>query len=87
MNSGGWSTVAKKTLNIELKKGQKYAVIVSIKTPGSEKPIAIECDPGARTRNLDLKDGEGYISKYGEVWHSAEESQANVCLKAFTDDK
>ena len=82
----GYYTVDLKQ-DIELKKGQKYAVIVSIKTPGSEKPIAIECDAGARTRNLDLKDGEGYISKYGEVWHSAEESNANICLKAFTDDK
>lgn len=73
--------------DIELKKGQRYAVIVSIKTPGSEKPIAIECDAGSRTEGLDLSDGEGYMSLYGEVWHSAEESNANLCLKAFTDNK
>ena len=73
--------------DIELKKGQRYAVIVSIKTPGAEKPIAIECDAGNRTQGLDLSDGEGYMSLYGEVWHSAEEENANLCLKAFTDNK
>ncbi|SNU04513.1 Cysteine protease, C1A family [Lachnospiraceae bacterium] len=73
--------------NIELSKGQKYAVIVSIKTPGSEKPIAIECDAGSRTQGLDLTDGEGYMSLYGEKWHRAEDEKANICLKAFTDNR
>ena len=73
--------------DIDLEKGEKYAVIVSIKTPGSEKPIAIECEAGSRTGGLDLTDGEGYMSLYGEVWHSAEEENANICLKAFTDNK
>lgn len=75
------------TQEINLEKGQKYAIIVSVETPGSQRPIAIECDGGERTQNLDLTDGEGYISLYGEVWYSAEESNANVCLKAFTDDR
>ena len=73
--------------DIELTKGQKYAVIVKVKTPGSEKPIAIECDAGSRTEGLDLSDGEGYMSLYGEKWHRAEDSDANICLKAFTDDR
>ena len=73
--------------DIELTKGQKYAVIVKINTPGSEKPIAIECDAGSRTGELDLSDGEGYMSLYGEKWHRAEDADANICLKAFTDDR
>ena len=72
---------------IELKKGQKFAVIMSVKTPGCERPIAIECDGGDRTADLDLTDGESYISHYGEKWQSAEGEDANVCLKAFTDDR
>ena len=72
---------------VELKRGQKYAIIMSIKTPGSERPIAIECDAGDRTKDFDLTDGEGYMSLYGENWMSAEESEANICLKAFTKDK
>ncbi|MBQ8912967.1 MAG: hypothetical protein IJ054_02855 [Lachnospiraceae bacterium] len=39
-----------------------------------------------RTENFDISDGEGYISLYGESWHSAEKTQnCNVCLKAFTN--
>ena len=75
------------TQEINLDKGQKYAIIVSITTPGSERPIAIECDAGDRTANLDLEDGEGYMSLYGESWHNAEEESANICLKAFTVDR
>ena len=69
---------------IPLDEGEKFAVIVNIKTPGSERPIAIECDDAERTENLNLEDGEGYMSLYGEVWHRAENSDCNICLKAFT---
>ncbi|HCA22137.1 MAG TPA: hypothetical protein DEO87_07155 [Lachnospiraceae bacterium] len=70
-----------------LEKGEKYAVIVYVKTPGSTKPIAIEYRADKRTEMADITDGEGYISLYGEVWHNVEQTQrCNVCLKAFTDD-
>lgn len=71
---------------IRLKDNKKYAVIVKIKTPGAIHPIAIEYNVDERTENFDITDGEGYISLYGEIWHSAEETQScNVCLKAFTN--
>ena len=73
--------------DIQLEPGQKYAIIMSITTPGSERPIAIECDAGERTANLDLSDGEGYMSLYGEIWQNSEEKEANICLKAFTVDR
>lgn len=73
--------------DIHLEKDKKYAIIISVKTPGSTKPIAIECSAGERTDTLDLTDGEGYMSLYGEVWHSAEDADANICLKAFTDNE
>ena len=61
-------------------------MVVKIKTPGAIHPIAIEYDVDERTKNFDITDGEGYISLYGELWHSAEETQScNVCLKAFTN--
>lgn len=70
---------------VELTDNGKYAVIVKIKTPGAVHPIAIEYDVDERTENFDISDGEGYISLYGELWHSAEQTQnCNVCLKAFT---
>ncbi|MBQ6231122.1 MAG: hypothetical protein IJJ74_08380 [Eubacterium sp.] len=71
----------------ELRPGEKYAVIVSVKTPGSTKPIAIEYRADDRTEMADITDGEGYISLYGEVWHNVEKTQrCNICLKAFTDN-
>ncbi len=72
--------------DIKLKKGQRFAIIMSVKTPGSERPIAIECDGGDRTEGVDLTDGEGFISARGAVWESAESEEANVCLKVFTDN-
>ncbi len=64
----------------------KYAVVVKIKTPGAVHPIAIEYNADERTENFDISDGEGYISLFGELWHSAEKTQnCNVCLKAFTN--
>lgn len=71
---------------IKLKDNEKFAVVVKIKTPGAVHPIAIEYNSDDRTSSFDISDGEGYISLYGELWHSAEETQqSNVCLKAFTD--
>jgi len=70
---------------IRLSDNSKFAVVVKIKTPGAVHPIAIEYNADERTANFDITDGEGYISLYGELWHSAETTQnCNVCLKAFT---
>ena len=71
---------------VRLSDNSKYAVVVKINTPKAVHPIAIEYNVDERTENFDITDGEGYISLYGEIWHSAEETQnCNVCLKAFTD--
>lgn len=71
---------------IKLADNERFAVVVKIKTPGAVHPIAIEYNSDERTENFDITDGEGYISLYGEKWHSAEETQqSNVCLKAFTN--
>ncbi len=71
---------------IRLDDNERFAVVVKIKTPGAVHPIAIEYNSDDRTDSFDISDGEGYISLYGEMWHSAEETQqSNVCLKAFTN--
>ena len=71
---------------VRLSDKSKYAVVVRINTPKAIHPIAIEYDVDDRTKNFDITDGEGYISLYGEIWHSAEKTQnCNVCLKAFTN--
>ncbi len=71
---------------IRLKDNGKFAVVVKIITPGAVHPIAIEYNADERTESFDITDGEGYISLYGELWHSAEQTQdSNICLKAFTN--
>ncbi len=65
---------------------ERFAVVIKITTPGAVHPIAIEYNADERSGNFDISDGEGYISLYGENWHSAEQTQqCNVCLKAFTN--
>lgn len=70
---------------IYLKEGQRYAIIVKIKTPESERPVAIEFQNDYLTSTVDITDGEGYVSLKGIEWENTEASHAcNVCLKAFT---
>lgn len=70
---------------VELPDGKKFAVIVSINTPGSVHPVAIEYNSPDKNLRVDLSDGEGYISFKGTSWERVEEEQkCNVCLKAYT---
>ncbi len=72
---------------VTLAEAGKFAVIVYINTPNTMRPVAIEYSADARTSTADIADGEGYISLYGKSWTSVEKNQnANVCLKAFTND-
>lgn len=73
---------------VNLKKGERFAVIVKLTTPGSVHPIAIEYEVAKNAESVILDDGEGYISARGNTWTSAEKSQdCNICLKAFTSDR
>lgn len=65
--------------------GEKFAIIVKITTPGTIHPVAIEYDAGDGIAEVDLSDGEGYLSYDGQSWEHVEETQkCNVCLKAYT---
>lgn len=73
---------------IQLDEGEKFAVIVKIKTPGTVHPAAIEYDAGDGIARVDLTDGEGYLSHDGSLWEHVEETQkCNLCLKAYTNTK
>ena len=86
-SNAGYYTVNLNT-SYQLNKDQKYAVIVKITTPDSKRPIAIEYISSEKSKNVDLSDGESYISLRGLEWESLEnEHECNVCLKAFTDDR
>lgn len=72
---------------VNLIEEHKYAVVIRIKTSGSTKPIAIEYRANYATRNVDISDGEGYISYTGRSWEHVEESkECNICLKMYTDN-
>ena len=73
---------------ISLEDGEKFAIIVKITTPGTIHPVAIEYDAKDGMAQVDLSDGEGYLSYDGDTWEHVEVTQAcNVCLKAYTSDK
>lgn len=70
--------------NFPVGAGERFAVIMKIHSPGTTEPVAIEYCVGTRTANVDIDDGEGYISFSGETWQRAEtEENCNVCLKAY----
>ncbi|OYO84867.1 hypothetical protein CG709_14810 [Lachnotalea glycerini] len=59
--------------------------MIYINTPNSVHPAAIEYHAEESTKNVDLSDGEGYISNRGKKWDSVEETQScNLCLKVYT---
>ena len=69
----------------ELEAGERFAVMVRLRTDGSKKPVAVELKKDAYTRNVTTEGKEGYLSLNGEVWESAEEKYGtNICLKAYT---
>ena len=81
--NAGYYTVGLKE-GIPLEKGERFAVVVKITTPNAKRPIAIEYAADKATEGVDLSDGEGYVSLYGNAWESAEEKSCNICLKAYT---
>lgn len=74
---------------IPVKGGQKYAVVLYVKTPGATHPMAIEYDSGDKFLDtIVLDDGEGYISYTGTQFVNVKEKQkCNLCIKAFTKNQ
>ncbi len=82
-NAGYYTISLKEPVHVE--PGERFAVMVRLTTPGTVHPIAIEYDAENEKSDIDLSDGEGYISYEGRYWGSAEEKQGcNICLKAYT---
>lgn len=74
------------TKSIPLEKNKKFAIVVKITTPGSKFPIAAEFNRDVKwIDQVDIQDGEGFMSYDGKKWDDTEETlESNVCLKAFT---
>ena len=73
---------------IAVDKGERFAIMLMLKTLDSVHPMAIEYKADETTRNVDLSDGEGYISTNGKSWENVEETQsANLCIKAYAKER
>ncbi|MEG2700140.1 MAG: lectin like domain-containing protein, partial [Hungatella sp.] len=73
---------------VALKKGERFAVMVKLTTPGTVHPLAIEYQSDQNPGRVEIGDGEGYISYRGTDWESTEEKyHSNLCLKAYTVDR
>lgn len=72
--------------NYKIKKGEAFAVIVKVTNTENDdyKLIPVEMVSDGMDIQVDLSDGEGYISSTGEKWQPAEKQDANICLKAYT---
>lgn len=87
VNHAGYYTVPFEQI-LTVDAGKRFAVLVEIDSPGTEEPIAMEYPAGGRWANVDIDDGEGYISFDGVNWERTEtEYGCNVCLKVYADVK
>lgn len=85
LNDAGYYTIPFTTEALA-EAGKKFAIILSITTPGSTEPMAIEYKSERIDGDIDITDGTSYISKNGIKWESVEENfNANICLKAYGD--
>ncbi len=73
--------------SFSVKPGEKFAVLLYLKTPGATHPMAIEYDSGDKLLSgVNLDDGEGYISLNGKKFTNVKEKrECNLCIKAFTE--
>ena len=70
---------------VTVQEGERFDIIVELRTPGAVHPMAIEYDSGDGRCLVDITDGEGYLSADGDVWERAEtEQECNLCLKAYS---
>lgn len=74
---------------VSVAKGERYGIVVYVYTPGATHPLAIEYDSGDKfLEDIDLEDGEGYISFAGNQFINVKEKQdCNICIKAFTNNR
>lgn len=86
-NAGYYTIDFENPVNVSA--GEKYAVAIYVKTPGSEHPMAIEYDTGDKSlETIDLDDGEGYISYNGSNFINVKTKQdCNLCIKSYTKNK
>ena len=87
LSSAGYYTIPFER-EIAVDKGESYAIVLFIRTPGAVHPLAIEYAADRATKNVILDDGEGYISANGFDWENVTNiEQCNLCIKAFSKNR
>lgn len=67
-----------------VEEGERFAIVLILETPGKDHPLAMEYVADEMSENVDITDGEGYISNNGLDWESVEETAfGNLCIKAY----
>ena len=70
---------------VEVEAGERFAVMIYVTTPNAVYPMAIEYAADELTADVDISDGEGYISIRGSQWNRVEDqAQSNLCIKAYS---
>jgi C1A family cysteine protease len=74
---------------VSVEKGERFAIVLYLSTPGATHPLAIEYDAGDDSlAAIDLTDGEGYISVNGNKFTDVDTLQeCNLCIKAYTNER
>ena len=82
-NAGYYTIKFDKAVAVEA--GERFAVMIYITTPNAVYPMAIEYAADELTADVDITDGEGYISIRGSQWNRVEDqAQSNLCIKAYS---
>ena len=72
--------------DVAVEAGNKFAVVIKIYSEKNQSRFGAEYAASEATSQVDLTDGESYMSYNGEDWKSVESDyQSNLCLKVFTD--
>ena len=72
--------------DVQLKAGQKFAVVLKLTTPEHNYPIAVEIPYSGWSSKAKANSGESFISRDGNSWTDITTyfQNTNVCIKAFT---
>lgn len=85
-NAGYYTAEFQREISVE--PGERYAVVLHMITPDSIHPMAIEYAADEESKDVILDDGESYISSNGSKWVSIDTvEEANLCIKAFSNDQ
>ncbi|MBO5245837.1 MAG: cell surface protein [Eubacterium sp.] len=84
LSNAGYYTIPF-TKPVEVERGERFAIMLYLTTPNAVYPMAIEYAADELTQEVDITDGEGYISIRGSKWNRVEEqAKSNLCIKAFS---